>query len=387
MQDSIKRRRRGLTGVALVATMTALATGGSAQAAVKVYPGGGATFDADAEGWTVANEVCSKLGGVSVTCSADGSFKATGGDPGGALATDVTVTANVLGLFGGGATWTSPSFSIPEGADVTDATLSYAASLVPGGLLNLDPETTIAPKLVDVTEPGSATLQSATLDSTDTGFSSVTVPVPAEELIGGHTYRLAFDTDTGNGSGVLSLLGTASTLLDNVGLSVTTSGGGTGGGGGGGGTGGTGGTGGGGGTTTTRRSSLSSRALLALLRTLDLRALTGSYAGGSLVPPSRCTILGTPGPDRLVGTRGNDVICGRGGRDVIRGGGGRDLIDGGAGNDQLRGGPGRDVLLGLAGRDRLRGGAGRDLLAGGAGRDRGFAQLRLDTLRSIERVR
>lgn len=57
-----------------------------------------------------------------------------------------------------------------------------------------------------------------------------------------------------------------------------------------------------------------------------------------------CTIVGTPGPDRLVGTARADVICGLGGRDVIFGRGGGDI---------LRGGRGRDVLRGDAGDDRL----------------------------------
>jgi Ca2+-binding RTX toxin-like protein len=83
----------------------------------------------------------------------------------------------------------------------------------------------------------------------------------------------------------------------------------------------------------------------------------------------RCTIVGTPGPDRLRGGPGRDVICGLGGADRIAGGGGPDLILGGAGDDVLLGGAGDDVLEGGAGRDELLGGTGADRLRGGAGAD------------------
>lgn len=99
-------------------------------------------------------------------------------------------------------------------------------------------------------------------------------------------------------------------------------------------------------------------------------------AGGAA---SGCTIVGTPGPDRLVGTPGDDVICGlggddvligRGGNDVLKGGGGNDVLRGGGGKDRLFGGPGRDRLFGAGARDVLKGGRGRDLLVGGPGRNR-----------------
>ncbi|NPC97835.1 Ig-like domain-containing protein [Nocardioides sp. zg-DK7169] len=90
-------------------------------------------------------------------------------------------------------------------------------------------------------------------------------------------------------------------------------------------------------------------------------------------PPTRCTIVGTPGDDVLRGTPGDDVICGRGGNDTIYGGEGNDVLRGGAGDDRLYGGPGRDVLRGDlrgdAGADRLFGGAGDDVLRGGGGND------------------
>jgi phosphodiesterase/alkaline phosphatase D-like protein len=87
--------------------------------------------------------------------------------------------------------------------------------------------------------------------------------------------------------------------------------------------------------------------------------------GGSI----RCTIFGTPGPDRLRGGPGRDVICGLGGNDRISGGGGNDVIHGGTGDDLLLGGAGNDVLIGGLGRDELVGGTGNDRLDGGGGRD------------------
>ena len=81
---------------------------------------------------------------------------------------------------------------------------------------------------------------------------------------------------------------------------------------------------------------------------------------GYLDAGHRCTVVGTPGDDRLVGTRRDDVLCGRGGHDVLIGRGGHDHLHGGTGDDHLRGGPGDDRLLGGPDRDRADGGPGRD---------------------------
>ena len=66
----------------------------------------------------------------------------------------------------------------------------------------------------------------------------------------------------------------------------------------------------------------------------------------------RCTVLGTPGDDRLVGTEERDLICGLGGSDVIKGLGGDDVLFGHGGNDRVMGGAGRDIVVGNSGRDR-----------------------------------
>jgi hemolysin type calcium-binding protein len=120
----------------------------------------------------------------------------------------------------------------------------------------------------------------------------------------------------------------------------------------------------------TTGSSLSTEEILDLSEGIDETREAGRGPGGSLVPLSQCTIVGTPGKDRVAGTPGNDVICGLGGNDVVDGAGGLDLIDGANGEDRLRGGSGKDVLLGLRGNDRLNGNSGDDRAGDGAGDDR-----------------
>lgn len=82
-----------------------------------------------------------------------------------------------------------------------------------------------------------------------------------------------------------------------------------------------------------------------------------------------CTIIGTPGDDRLVGTSKSDVICGGGGDDVIDGRGGDDIILGGPGDDTLNGGSGDDVVVAGRGDDSASGGNGDDYLFLGSGDD------------------
>jgi Ca2+-binding RTX toxin-like protein len=83
----------------------------------------------------------------------------------------------------------------------------------------------------------------------------------------------------------------------------------------------------------------------------------------------RCTMHGTPGPDRLAGGPGPDVICGGDGADELTGSGGNDVLIGGLGADTLDGGPGRDTLAGGDGPDVLIGGTQDDALYGGLGHD------------------
>jgi hypothetical protein len=86
--------------------------------------------------------------------------------------------------------------------------------------------------------------------------------------------------------------------------------------------------------------------------------------------PRPCTIVGTPGRDRLRGTPRHDVICGRGGSDEIDGRAGDDVLFGDAGDDELAGGDDDDTLYGGAGDDDLEAGGGTDVASGGPGADR-----------------
>ncbi|MEI7479454.1 MAG: hypothetical protein WCK25_04000, partial [Actinomycetes bacterium] len=85
-----------------------------------------------------------------------------------------------------------------------------------------------------------------------------------------------------------------------------------------------------------------------------------------------CTVVGTPGADKLTGKAG-DVVCGLGGNDQLTASGpGLIVLIGGVGNDKLTASTSRsanDVLLGDSGNDALIGGAGIDDLDGGTGQN------------------
>lgn len=85
-----------------------------------------------------------------------------------------------------------------------------------------------------------------------------------------------------------------------------------------------------------------------------------------------CTIVGTPGADKLTGKAG-DVVCGLGGNDQLGATGpGLVVLIGGPGNDKLTASTAKgahDILLGDDGNDALIGGAGIDDLNGGPGQN------------------
>lgn len=339
--------------MARVAAAAAVVLGltGSAQAATTTYPDGGSGFGADLEGWTGSNQSCT--GGGALVCETQTVRDPAVGNPGGALATNVQVLANAVGVVVGTGTWTSPTFTIPGDAPVGNATLSFDRSFTAGGLLALQPESEVVATLLDVTAGTSTELLTQTLDDGDSAYAIASAGVPDGVMVAGHSYRLRLVSTTTTALASVGVLGTASTRYDNVGLVVRS--------------------GVGQGTSPNvdaLREPLSDAAIAALIRRLSVDAAFGTGPGGTYVPAASCTIVGTAGNDRIVGTGGNDVICGRGGRDVIVGGGGRDVIDGGNGSDRARGGARGDVLLGLRGKDRLNGGAGDDRLGGGSGNDR-----------------
>jgi Ca2+-binding RTX toxin-like protein len=341
----------------MLAVAVAMAAAGPAQAATD-YPSGGSRFVADADGWTGADTSCT--GDAGSLCSTSTPYEAVVGSPPGSISVQMSATVNLGGTFVGAATWTSPEFTVPAGQPVTGATFQYDRQLVAGGLLSLAPESTVTVELVDVATGSATTLLSEVLTSADSSFAARGAGTAAGAVVDGHTYRLRMDTSTTTRTASIGVLGEENTRFDNVVLAVER-----------------GAAGGAGGTTPIVSPGVrvvkrfrSATEIASLFRRFDENTEVGHGPGGSLVPLDLCTVVGTPGADRIKGTRGNDVICGLGGNDVIAGGGGIDIIDGANGNDRLAGGAGKDKLIGLRGKDRLNGNAGNDRVGGGAGRDR-----------------
>lgn len=357
------RSAAGGFGFAAFACAVALALAGQATAATTAYPSGGSDFDADAEGWVGSDQTCSvTVVGLPLpllsTCASTTVHDPGAGNPPGSITARTDMTLNVLSLFSGSSTWTSPEFTVLPGS-VAGATLALDRALAAGGLLNVGLTSTYVVTLQDVTAGTSAEVFSEELTPDDAAFETRGQGVT---VLPGHTYRISIRTTTASAVGLGLPERVVNTRFDNVALTVQTGGG-------------AGGPNTGGdfpvGTpgVTIVKSSLTNTEIAQLMRRFGINADVGNGPGGSLVPLASCTVIGTAGNDRILGSRGNDVICGLGGNDVVIGGGGRDLIDGGNGADRLNGGAGGDLLLGLRGNDRLAGGAGRDGLGGGAGRD------------------
>jgi Ca2+-binding RTX toxin-like protein len=265
------------------------------------------------------------------------------------------VTANAGGLFTGTGTWVSPSFTATAGQQVKGATFQYDRRFDPGDLVNLAPTSSVTVGLVDESAGSTTTLLTEDVASSTT-FTTRSARVAPGTVVAGHSYRLRIETSTTSTTAAVGVLGQASTHFDNVALAVDR---------------------GSSGDTpivspgvTIARSPLSNAEINVLFKRFDETTDVGRGPGGSLVPLARCTIVGTPGRDRIKGTTGNDVICGLGGNDAVNGAGGVDIIDGARGADRLKGAGAKDKLIGLAGKDREHGGSGRDQLGGGAGSDR-----------------
>jgi Ca2+-binding RTX toxin-like protein len=361
---SSRRSAAGGFGLAAFACAAALALAGQATAATTAYPAGGSGFAADAEGWVGSDHACSVTLltiplPVLNTCTSTTVHDPGAGNPPGSITARTNVAINLLSLFTGTSTWTSPEFTVPAGA-VGGATLALDRALAAGGgLLDVGLTSTYTAALQDVTAGTSADVLTEALTPENADFAARGAGV---QVVPGHTYRIAIRTQTTSTVGLGLINGDVNTRFDNVALTVES------------------GSGGGDPTTggdfpvgtpgvTIVKSSLTSSEIARLIDRFGINADVGKGPGGSLVPLASCTVVGTAGNDRILGSRGNDVICGLGGNDVVIGGGGRDLVDGANGADRLDGGAGGDLLLGLRGNDRLSGGAGRDGLGGGAGRD------------------
>jgi RTX calcium-binding nonapeptide repeat (4 copies) len=337
--------------------VAALAAAGAALAAPvaggSTYPdSGGSRFNSDTDGWRDTEADC--RAGLGSLCSMSNRHSAGEGNPPGSLEVRMRVTANALGTFRGESVLRSPSFRALGGGR---ATLSYDRRLEAEGMLALSPSSTIAPTLVDESSEQPHPLGGEELSSSEAVFSARRLEVPTG-LVAGRSYHLELRTVMTTSVAREGLLGDLMLRVDNVALHVED--------------------GrdslpaGAAGSAGVRFSgtTLGARAFASLAASIPYRAETGPGQGGTVVPIERCTIVGTPGSDRIKGSPGNDVICGLGGNDRINGGRGRDIVDGGNGNDRLAGSSGGDLIAGLRGRDRLDGGAGADRLGGGAGKDR-----------------
>lgn len=341
---------------AVAGATAALALAATATAATTVHPAGGSGFDADAEGWTGSATSCT----LPLICTASNGYQPDGGSPGGAIATTADVAVSLVGLFEATGTWTSPPFTLPAGSEA--ATFQYDRRFDSAELLDLDPSAEIVVELVDDTAGTATTLFTDTIGGPEPEFTTHGVGAPGAAIAGGHTYRLRLTSTIASSSASVGLLGGEVTLaFDDVGLAVSDSPGG--------------GSGGGGtpnvsGGVTIVHGPYTDAEIADIIGRFGVDVEGGHGRGGSLIPLELCTIVGTPGADRITGTSGNDVICGLGGDDVVFGAGGRDAIDGANGRDRLTGATGGDLLLGLRGGDRLAGVGGADRLGAGSGRDR-----------------
>ena len=325
----------------------------AAPAQAATYPDtNGSAFTADAEGWESVEASCSAASG-SLVCEQENVHDPSDGNPPGSIVARTTVVGNAGGLLRGDSTWRSPAFVVgAEGAGV----LEYDRRLEVGGIIALAPEAQIDVELVDQTTGIVRRVGREQITDADDTFVRTRVRVPADTLVTGRSYRVQLSSQTTTSTARVGVVGSADLVYDNVTLTVGSVSGPAGASGSAG--------------VSFPSGPISSSQVSALASRLSLSAETGSGPGGSLVPLGRCTIVGTPGADRIRGSRGNDVICGLGGNDRINAGRGSDIIDGANGNDRVGGGAGADMLLGLRGRDRLGGSAGRDRLGGGAGPDR-----------------
>jgi RTX calcium-binding nonapeptide repeat (4 copies) len=340
---------RALRSVVLLAVLAGLMTVPAANAVT--YPvAGGNRFDADKEGWTGEAATCSST--VGSLCTEQNLYSGAQGNPPGSIESRMDVYLNAGGYFAGQATWRSPTF---EATASGQGSLRYERQLDSTGLAALLPTSSVEAVLVHESSGQPESLDSEQLNSANSTFAAHTIFVPEGTLFPGHRYHLELRSTTTTNAAQAGLTGSASVRFDNVALAVENTG--------------LGGSSGSPGVQFTGPP-LSQKHISKLATRVRWAAEVGHLAGGSVLKPDQCTILGTPHADHIRGSTGNDVICGLGGNDKINGRGGRDIIDGGNGNDRLSGSKGNDILAGLRGRDRLGGGPGSDRAGGGAGAER-----------------
>jgi hypothetical protein len=91
-------------------------------------------------------------------------------------------TVNLVGLFKGTATWSSPRFTVPVDT-ITGAEVRLERAFDPGGLVELEPEATFVVTLADLSTGTSTTVLDGELGKGDEAFAPLNAPVA---VIGGH---------------------------------------------------------------------------------------------------------------------------------------------------------------------------------------------------------
>nr|MBA2347447.1 hypothetical protein [Solirubrobacterales bacterium] len=143
----------------------------------------GSTFDGGADGWQSTGTGCNLLGvlpdlQIPLICTTTNQHRATGGNPGGALFTDFSAVANLLGIITGNGTFRSPDFTITGTPTSAQFSLQRKASI--SGLINQGGTVDFAATLVrtDVSPATRTPLVSETITQNDPSF----VSVPAQNL-------------------------------------------------------------------------------------------------------------------------------------------------------------------------------------------------------------
>jgi len=222
MRSSQGRLR--LLSIFCCAVAAVAVTAAPAQAATDVYPAGKGTFSGGPQGWMTTEASCN-LG--APLCTAEGVYDGANGNPAGSYAANTTIALNVLTLFKSSVTVQSPDFTVGAAGD---GTLHLDRQFVGGALVDLTPEVTYTVNLLDRT----AGTQTEVMTETLVANPAFVGKDQAVSVKAGHTYAIAITALTSStvaGTGLLG--GTTSFRLDNVSLSVQTSGAGGGGGGGG----------------------------------------------------------------------------------------------------------------------------------------------------------
>jgi hypothetical protein len=202
---------------ALAACAALLVAAGPAGAASATYPGGGSAFADGVEGWSASGLSCAP---AELLCTSEAVHDETVGNPPGSIAIETTASVNLVSLFKGTGTWTSPQFTVPVDP-ITGATLRLDRAFDPGALIDVEPTANYTVTLTDLTDGTSATVLSEEIDKAG-GFARSAAPAA---VVGGHRYRVSIAVEIVQSAVALSLLsGTTSLGLDNVGLVVRSGG-------------------------------------------------------------------------------------------------------------------------------------------------------------------